>query len=835
MENLADILPVLLGTAWLLPLASFTVIVLLGPRMGKGGVLASYVATGAIVSGFICSFIALMLWLGEHPVTAAHHGGHGDGHEAASHDDTHASVDPATAAPFRLANFAAAEQAEHAGEHPAVPASEAGHADEHAPEHPVDPPHYAGTWWSLGEFQAPGGFRPLRIEIGYHIDALTVAMFAMVTLIASCIHFYAIGYMHDELHDITDHEVTLANGHHLHRHGRFYRFFQYLSLFCFSMLGLVIAGNIAMVFVFWELVGICSYFLIGFYIERKSASNAANKAFIVNRVGDFGMIIGLMALFGALGTFSFSDQQTADGVEPGIFSLVRPASNHHLLTTPDGMVRADAGDQIAAGAAPTDDQVDAWRKEGIGYWLLIVAGLGIFCGCVGKSAQFPLHVWLPDAMEGPTPVSALVHSATMVAAGVYLVGRFYPVFTPEVLLVIAYIGAITLFLAATIAITATDIKRVLAYSTVSQLGYMMLALGAGGWLAGMLHLFTHAFFKSLLFMCSGSVIHAMHTNEMPQMGGLRKKMPWTAYTMLVGCMAISGFGIPFVVGLSGYYSKDAILAQHAMFRNDNPLHGWLYYAAAGGAAITCFYMFRLWYMTFAGEPRDAHRYAHAHESPKVMYIPLVVLATLAVCVAWTIPGTDFSLGGLLEQARPAGEHGVGLVWDNIKLRPEAESHHGAPHIEATLVASATALFGFFLATAIYLLKWINPKEVAQQFAPIYKFLVHKWYFDELYQLIFVKPVFVISKLISKFDKEVIDRFINALARGTLKLAHLDDLIDRYLVDGVVNLLASWTYALGLALRGVQTGRLRQYVMFIVVGTVGLFVAASFLLSFAFAR
>ena len=838
MDNLAESLPLLLAIAWLLPLASFTLIVLFGPRMGKAGVLASYVATGAIVSGFVCSFIALLLWLGQHPVVAEHHGeGHGAEHEA------HAALDASQhgeTAQLRLASYAedtAKKDDSHAESHAADAHAADGHGAEHEPAHPVDPPHYSGTWYSLGEFKAPGGYRPLRIEIGYHIDALTIAMFTMITLIASCIHFYAIGYMHDELHEITDHEVTLSDGHHLHRPGRFYRFFQYLSLFCFSMLGLVIAGNIAMVFVFWELVGICSYFLIGFYIERKSASNAANKAFIVNRVGDFGMIIGLMALFGALGTFSFSDQVTAEGVEPGIFSLVRPADNHHLLETPDGMVRMAAWKEIQAGVEPTDEQIDKWRVDKdhkYGYVLLIVAGLGIFCGCVGKSAQFPLHVWLPDAMEGPTPVSALVHSATMVAAGVYLVGRFFPVFTPEVLLVIAYVGAITLFIAATIAITATDIKRVLAYSTVSQLGYMMLALGAGGWLAGMLHLFTHAFFKSLLFMCSGSVIHATHTNEMPLMGGLRKKMPWTAYTMLVGCMAISGFGIPFVIGLSGYYSKDAILAQHALFRNHNPLHGWLFYAAAGGAAITAFYMFRLWYLTFAGQPRDAHRYAHAHESPKIMYMPLVVLAVMAVCAAWTVPGTNFSLAGLLEQARPAGEHGVGLVWDKVVLRPEAESHHGSAHVEATLVASATALFGFFLATAFYLLKWIDPKEVAQQFAPIYRFLLHKWYFDELYQVLLVRPVFVISQIVSKTDKNLIDRFINALARWTVNLAHLDDLIDRYLVDGLVNLMASWTYALGLGLRRVQTGQLRQYVMFIVIGTVGLFVAASLLLSFAVA-
>ena len=408
------------------------------------------------------------------------------------------------------------------------------------------------------------------------------------------------------------------------------------------------------------------------------------------------MLIGLMALWAGLGTFTFGDR--ADGrwtsLEPGLFSLVRSAHNGYRLQTPDPLVRAALEDkkqqiqrlflpawpEISPVQSKTEqaaaverwaadwrawrDEIERWSSEnapwmqangpwiertraelGIpelpldldrwsladksalirgargphraaageaidrriedelgdwrtgraagdatayGYGLLVVAGLGIFCGCVGKSAQFPLHVWLPDAMEGPTPVSALVHSATMVAAGVYLVGRFYPVFTPEVLLVIAYVGCITLLIAATIAITATDIKRVLAYSTVSQLGYMMLALGVGGWLAGMFHLITHAFFKSLLFLCSGSVIHAVHTNEMTEMGGLRKKMPVTAYTMLVGCLAIIGAGIPFVIGLSGYYSKDAILEQAWFFAvgmpsgtAGNPRHAILFYRGGG--------------------------------------------------------------------------------------------------------------------------------------------------------------------------------------------------------------------------------------------------------------
>jgi NADH-quinone oxidoreductase subunit L len=816
MEQLESILPLLLGAAWLLPLASFAVILFFGPRLGKAGVLAGYVATGAILGSFLLSTIGLAGWLSKHWPSAPHHGA-----------SSHARAE-SPAASVRLAAYQDVELDSRPDNHP----GQAAHGSIAPP-----PPYYAGRWYDLAVFG------PLRLEISYYIDALTVCMFVMVSLIATCIHFYATGYMHEELHEVTDHEVVLANGHHLRRRGRFHRFFQYLSLFSFSMLGLVFAGNMLMVFIFWELVGICSYFLIGFYVERKSASNAANKAFIVNRVGDFGMIIGMMALWGSLGTFAFGDTKTTQGLERGIFSLVRPASADRSQTIPDGMVREAAREQIAQGVEPSESQIRAWRSERVGYGLLIVAGLGIFCGCVGKSAQFPLHVWLPDAMEGPTPVSALVHSATMVAAGVYLVGRFYPVFTPEVLLVIAYVGAITLFLAATIAITATDIKRVLAYSTVSQLGYMMLGLGVGAWLAGMLHLFTHAFFKSLLFLCSGSVIHAVHTNDMREMGGLRRKMPYTAYTMLVGCIAIAGFGIPFIgagIGFSGFYSKDAILAQLAAFRNSNDgvglngLHAWLYYAAAGGAAITAFYMFRLWYMTFAGQPRDHHRYEHAHESPPVMYVPLLILAFFAICIAWTLPFIDLSLANLLESARPVGVIEPGLIWNRLIHPLEFESHSGAAHVEASLVAIGTALVGFLLATMFYGLRVLNPDDVRAQFPRVYRFLLHKWWFDELYDSIFVRPVMAISRLVADFDKKVIDRVIDGLAVGTRRLADFDDLIDRYLVDGMINLLADWTYSAGLALRNLQTGRIREYVMFIVVGTVMLFILASFALRYALA-
>ncbi len=466
---------------------------------------------------------------------------------------------------------------------------------------------------------------------------------------------------------------------------------------------------------------------------------------------------------------------------------------------------------------------------GLGRWLLFIAGVGIFCGCVGKSAQFPLFVWLPDAREGPTPVSALVHSATMVAAGVYLVGRFFPVLSPDVLLVIAYVGAITLFIAATIALVANDIKRVLAYSTVSQLGYMMLALGVGGWVAGLFHLVTHAFFKSLLFLCSGSVIHACHTNDMRKMGGLAKVMPWTAFTMLVGCLAIIGAGVPFVIGLSGYYSKDSILAQALSFANANPGHRILYWAVAGGAFITAFYMFRLWFMTFAGAPRDHHVADHAHESPNVMVTPLVVLAVLAVVAGWTLPG-GLGIANLLEQARPAGTaaglEGGFVFGQSLHFPAEHESHEGAVHVTATLTAFATALAGVLLAALMYLWHVVSPQLVATLFRPIYTFLAGRWYFDELYDLVFVKPTLGVASLASAVDRGLIDKLIDGIAWAARQLAGIDAWIDRTIVDGLVNATANATWNTGLRLRSLQTGRLRQYVVFIVLGTVALFVLAS---------
>jgi NADH:ubiquinone oxidoreductase subunit 5 (subunit L)/multisubunit Na+/H+ antiporter MnhA subunit len=813
----AATLPMLLGLAWLVPLASFVAILFFGPRMGPHGRNAAWVATAAIITSLVLSLAAFFTWLGAHPVKAVHHDQHAAAHDHATdhddahHDDAHDATGHGT------------------GGHDAKGHDDAGHA----------PVAYAGDWYTLYE----GG--SLKLSIGWYIDALTVLMFVVVTFIATCIHIYASGYMHDELHDVTDHEIRLSDGHHLHRPGRFPRFFQALSLFCFSMLGIVIAGNLAMVFVFWELVGICSWFLIGFYYERWAASTAANKAFIVNRVGDFGMLIGLMALWGALGTLHFADSTAAgpDGAvetRPGLFSLVRPAATGHALQVPDGMVAAAAAPEVAqiaadhaadpaAAASEVAARIPGWRAQGLGGWLLVIAGLGIFCGCVGKSAQFPLFVWLPDAMEGPTPVSALVHSATMVAAGVYLVGRFYPVLTPDVLLVIAYTGAITLFIAATIALVANDIKRVLAYSTVSQLGYMMLALGVGGWVAGLFHLVTHAFFKSLLFLCSGSVIHACHTNDMRKMGGLARVMPYTAGTMLVGCLAIIGAGIPFVIGLSGYYSKDSILAQALSFSQANPRHSILFLAVAGGAFLTAFYMFRLWFMTFAGEPRDHHIAEHAHESPQVMVGPLVALAVFAVIAGWTLPG-GFGIANMLEQARPAGTaesfSGGFAFGRSLTVPAEYLSHEGAVHVTATLTAFATALAGVALAALMYLWRKVSPVVVAALFRPAYTFLANRWYFDELYHALFVAPVMGIARLASGTDRGVIDRIVDGFAWAARQLAGIDAWIDRTLVDGAVNATAAATWSAGLQLKKLQTGRLRQYVLFIALGTVALFVLAT---------
>jgi NADH-quinone oxidoreductase subunit L len=725
------------------------------------------------------------------------------------------------------------------------------------------------------------------LRVGYHIDYLSAVMFLMVSFIATLIHIFSIGYMSDELaQKVEDHQVHVGH-HHLVRRGRFGRFFLFMSLFCFSMLNLILADNLFQVFLSWELVGLCSYLLIGFYFERTSASNAANKAFITNRIGDAGFILGLLILWTYVGTLNFQE----------IFARVR-SPDEAMSTKPEQhgkKVHLEYASRIVHGqpievdsqrgtttlrvSAP-DDPVDLNTRAilfprdqhghfyGVGprgkkevktydrpgeddyssmpYWLLVAAGLGIFLGCVGKSAQFPLHVWLPDAMEGPTPVSALIHAATMVAAGVYLVGRAFPLFTPEAQLVIAYTGAITLVVAATTAVVMTDIKKVLAYSTVSQLGYMMLALGVGGWVVGLFHLITHAFFKALLFLCSGSVIYGCHhEQDMEKMGGLYPKMKVTALTMLIGVLAISG--IPL---FSGWYSKDGILAQaygFALVRN----HFLLFLLPLVTAGLTAFYMFRLWLMTFAGKPRDEHLYECAHESPWVMTAPLIVLAFFSVVVAWGWPMwdaeasvlehtihhsmptsvmADYGMVSLVDQ--PPGEP---LTWYPGKVQSEATNTRLQAHQNHAFVgnlALGLVLIGITFAFLLYYLGALDPVEAKEQFPGVHRFLWHKWYFDELYSALLVRPALAVAGWFRSFDTKVIDGTVDGTARAAVKLSWGSGRFDFGIVDGLVNLTARVFYATGAWLRNVQTGYLRSYVLFLVVAAVGIWVILVYLVGAA---
>jgi NADH-quinone oxidoreductase subunit L len=537
-----------------------------------------------------------------------------------------------------------------------------------------------------------------------------------------------------------------------------------------------------------------------------------------------------MILWTYFGTFSFAGQTTAAGeqVTPGLFALVRDADGGVTVAERDGQ------SVVVLNAAPVDSAGEGVQGAGepsprtIPYWLLVAAGLGVFAGCVGKSAQFPLQTWLPDAMEGPTPVSALVHSATMVAAGVYLAGRFYPMFTAEVLLVIAYVGCITLFLAATIAIVATDIKKVLAYSTISQLGYMMLGIGVAGWGAGLFHLITHAFFKSLMFLASGSVIAACHhEQEMPKMGGLRKKLPITAYTMLVGVIAICGLAIPGIsiyghpIALSGYHSKDAVVASALGFTRLNPEHFLLFFVPLVTAGITAFYMFRLWFMTFAGKPRDHHVYDHAHENPWPMTAPLIVLAVFAALCG--LGGEGGPLFGMLAHSEPAGvAGGVEAAGRFGQLNLPGHNAVQAVHAQAGVWALTAAAGGTLLAWVLYGAGWVNAGEIKRQLAGVHGFLVEKWQFDRLYDVLFVYPVLVVGRGVAWFDRVVIDGLIHALSNFTVWLATKDRWFDEKAIDGLVNVFGDSTYRIGRSFRHVQTGFLRQYVMFIAVGVLALF-------------
>jgi len=502
----------------------------------------------------------------------------------------------------------------------------------------------------------------------------------------------------------------------------YHRYYAWMSLFTASMIGLVLADNLLFMFVFWEMVGLCSYLLIGFWFHKPSAADAAKKAFIVTRLGDFGFLAGMLLLFVNTGTFDIGEL-------------------HGL---------AIAG--TLAGATLT--------------W----AAIGIFAGAVGKSAQFPLHVWLPDAMEGPTPVSALIHAATMVAAGVFLVARMFPLFehSTEAMTTVAVIGGITAIFAASMGLVMNDIKRVLAYSTISQLGYMMLGLGVGGVAIGIFHLFNHAFFKALLFLGSGSVNHATGTFDMRLMGGLRKVMPWTYATFVIASLSIAG-----IWPLSGFWSKDEIVISSFA---SQPI---LFYLAMITVFMTAFYMFRAVFMTFGGEYRggspEAHG-SHPHESPNVIVMPMVVLAVLSVFSGlWNVTGHFGAFMG------HGGTHGF---WEGL-FHPFTQP---LPWISLILAG-----LGILLAYAMYSQRWISPEKIGNMFKPLYTLFYRKYWFDEFYENIIVRI---------------------ALLKGVF--AGMEQ-FDTNAVDGTVNGVANGTISSGRAVRHTQTGQLQLYGLFMGIG------------------
>ncbi|RUT09741.1 oxidoreductase [Dulcicalothrix desertica PCC 7102] len=611
---------------------------------------------------------------------------------------------------------------------------------------------------SIFEWASAGNF---HLSMGYTIDHLTALMLVVVTTVAFLVMIYTDGYMaHDP---------------------GYVRFYAYLSLFGSSMLGLVVSPNLVQVYVFWELVGMCSYLLVGFWYDRKAAADACQKAFVTNRVGDFGLLLGILGLFWATGSFEFDVMGTR------LAELVQNGSLSNFLA--------------------------------------ILLAILVFLGPVAKSAQFPLHVWLPDAMEGPTPISALIHAATMVAAGVFLVARMYPVFehVPAAMNVIAYTGAFTAFLGATIAITQNDIKKGLAYSTISQLGYMVMAMGVGAYSAGLFHLMTHAYFKAMLFLGSGSVIHGMEgvvghnpalAQDMRLMGGLRKYMPVTGFTFLIGCLAISGIP-PF----AGFWSKDEILG--AAFAA-NPLLWFIGYATAG---ITAFYMFRMYFSTFEGGFRgtdkkiiqklekaatilvegealapnfgpgamkqgeleakggghDDHSHEHSsepHESPWTMTLPLAVLAIPSMLIG--LVGTPYA--NYFEEFIHAPSESVAEIAEKAaEFNPQ----------EFYVMAGSSvgiSLIGITLASLMYLMRKIDPAAIASQIKPLYELSLNKWYFDDIYHKVFVLG-------------------LRRLARQVME-------VDFRVVDGAVNLTGFFTLVSGEGLKYIENGRAQFYALII---------------------
>jgi len=681
------------------------------------------------------------------------------------------------------------------------------------------PVTYTFSWIDFGTVPLLGS---LTVSLGLSIDNLSAIMLVVVCLVSALVHLFSIGYMKDDI--------------------RYSRYFAYLGIFTFSMLMIVLTSNFFTMYVGWELVGLSSYLLIGHWYEKKSAADASKKAFIVNRIGDVGMFTGIMILYLTFHTFGFKE----------IFEA------------------------IGAGQIPLGSE--AW---------LTAAGILIFCGAIGKSAQFPLHVWLPDAMEGPTPVSALIHAATMVAAGVYLVARTFPMMTASALLVIAYIGAITAFISATIAIAQNDIKKVLAYSTISQLGYMVMGLGVGAFTAGFFHLVTHAMFKAGLFLGSGSVIFAMHhalhhqhdhqtdAQDIRNMGGLKSKMPVTFLTFLIYTLAISG--VPFT---SGFLSKDSILAGTLAFGSLTghwliPIVGFFV------AGLTAFYMFRIVILTFLGEHADSNRYEHLHESPITMTIPLIVFAVLSFFAFYSFNPIDASDGWFahaVERPESVVPHSVQAA----SIEAFEEAHHHA-HMPAMVLSLLVAGTGILLAFATYKWKKISADAWAARFAGLHKFLLNKWYFDELYGAVVVGGTLALTQFLRWFDNTVVDGIVNGTASWTkavvfgysdhakgkrfsgpafLIVGVLVSLLvaywicgwfwgrgesttavvmavlsfgltfyffwsgaggfDRNVVDGLVNGVGHFSSFFGILFQKIQTGRVQTYIAFVIFGIMILF-------------
>lgn len=653
--------------------------------------------------------------------------------------------------------------------------------------------HKVFTWFDLS-----AGEHLFKVNMGIYIDNMTAVMLLMVTGAATLIHVFSTWYMHDD--------------------ARFGRFFVYLSLFTSAMLGLVLSDNLLSVFIFWEIMGFCSYSLIGFYYEKETAGNASVKAFMTTRIGDVFFLLGIVALWLTVGSVSFVD----------IYAAIAAGKINGLLI--------------------------------LGMPFATVVGLSIFMGTVGKSAQFPLQVWLPDAMNGPTPCSALIHAATMVAAGVYLSLRMYPLMElGNLTTLIAYIGAITAFGAATIALVQTDIKAVLAYSTISQLGYMVIGIGVGSYNAAFMHLITHAVFKACLFLSAGSVIHSIHCQEMPQMGGLRKKLPYTFLAMLLCCFAIAG--VPF---FSGFVSKDRILGDALLAALDNKALIGVAILGFGGALLTAFYMFRMLFLTFFGEPRDHHIYDHAHEEHLGWNsnIPLLILSvfTLGLFYAGSFTGQgEVNLFGskyewfqtLIKKPDVSANspfltykhEAFGTVdtrdktapvksqYDSSYGLPEEEAHHIHVWHRIGAVASIFIAFGgIFLAFLMYVKRSVNPGWWTSTFPRWTEAMKNRYYFDDLYiGGIIQKGLLPFNNLLAKFDMGFYDRYaVDGWATVNRWAYNVSNWIDKNIVDsGMVDGTGASVRLMNVVLRTIQNGRIQLYFVVLIV------VLASYILTVSF--